>query len=414
MLGGIKNMKIALALGLGLMKVAEALPAFPGLSSSDWTSTGRALYFQTNEDSNAIVSVKIHDNGTLSEGQLTYTNGTGAREISAATNQTASPDGLSSQGSVTVVGNSLFAINSGDNTVSMFAISEDDPTNITLVGAPASVPGDFPVTVAASELNNLVCVGTSGARSGVSCAPYAANVGIGKMDFLRTFDLEQSKTPAGPLDTVSQVLFSADESELIVTVKGDPTSNKTGFVSVFSVTGAWLTEQPRLSASRIDSKLNGTVALFGFQQIPHSSKYFSTDAGFGAVIFSVDAARETSTLLHKQVIADQMATCWAAISPVTKSAFVSDPLVNHIVEMSLDDASIISVVNSTSSNDASGYIDLAAAGAYVYALSPGATEGSGAEVAVLSVSPGKEKSITQSFNVGSWAGTSAQGLAVFP
>lgn len=388
-----------------MIQAVKGLPAFIPQSPAV------ALYFQTNEADNAIVSVKINQNGTLNEGQLTYTNGTGASEISAATNMTVAPDGLSSQGSVVVIGHSLFVINAGDNTVSMFNIDKENPTNITLVGEPASIPGDFPVTVAASHVNNLVCVGTSGTRSGVACAPYSPFVGIGKMDFLRTFDLGQSKIPTGPLNTVSQVIFSDDQSHLLVTVKGDPSLNKTGFLAAFTVSGPCLTGESSVSASRIESPLNDTVALFGLQQIAESNKYFVADPGYGAAIISVDEKTDSSQLLHKQVIADQQATCWVTISPESNSAFVSDPLVNHIVELSLVDASIISVLNTTSANDASGYTDLTASGKFVYALSPGAN---GAEIAVLSVGQGQSNSIVQSFNAGSWAGSSSQGLAAFP
>lgn len=411
----LKYFKLYLATVLIAKQIVEALPAgFPPSLGSSWSSTGKALYFQTNEENNTVVSMKINENGTLSEGKLTFTNGTGASQISAATNKTASPDGLSSQGSVTVVDRSLFVVNAGDNTVSLFNIDHEDPTNLTLVGPPAQIPGDFPVSVAASSLNSLICVVTSGTRSGVSCAPYSPYVGIGKMDFLRGIGLNQSNPPAGPLNTASQVIFSHDESELLVTVKGNPSMNKTGFLAAFTVSGPELTGKSRVSASGVKSKLNGTVAMFGFQQIPHSNNYFVADAGFGAAVVAFDSETEEFELLHKHVIADQQATCWVAVSPVAGSAFVSDPLVNHLVEMSLENASVLSVVNTTGVNDATGYIDLAAAGNYVYALSPGSNEDNGTEIAVLSIAEGQKRSIIQSFNLGSWAGSGSQGLAVFP
>lgn len=82
--------------------------------------------------------------------------------------------------------------------------------------------------------------------------------------------------------------------------------------------------------------------------------------------------------------------------------------------MSLDNASILSTINTTSVNAGSGYLELLVAGKFVYALSPGSVMDSGAEVSVLSLIERRNKSITQSFNVSSWAGSSAQGLASFP
>lgn len=72
----------------------------------------------------------------------------------------------------------LFAVNAGYNRVSIFSIDENDPAKLTLLGTPETVPGDFPVTVAASTLNLLVCVGNTGERARISCAPYSPNVGI--------------------------------------------------------------------------------------------------------------------------------------------------------------------------------------------------------------------------------------------
>ncbi|CUM65833.1 uncharacterized protein PRCAT00003482001 [Priceomyces carsonii] len=405
-----------LVLSFGLFQAVQSVPTYPisDLTSIVGSKAGRALYFQTNEDTNSIIALKILENGTLVEGTITSTGGSGASSISSATNMSASPDGLSSQGSVTVVGTTLFAVNAGDDTVSMFSIDEFEPTNLKLLGSPSKVPGEFPVTVTASALNRLVCVGTSGKKAGVSCAPYSPYVGIGELDFLRPFDLDQSTPPVGPLNTVSQTYFSTDESLLITTVKGDPAINKTGFVSVYSVFGSSLFSQARVSAADIRSVVNGTGALFGLHQIPESDNYFVADASFGAAIISVNEMNETSRLLFKQEIPKQMATCWAAISSSSNSAFVTDPLVNHIVEMSLTDASILSIINTTNSNDATGYIDIAAAGDYVYALSPGSKSGSDAEIGVLSVSDSQHKSIVQSFKVGEWAGASAQGLAIYP
>lgn len=55
------------------------------------------------------------------------------------------------------------------------------------------------------------------------------------MDKLQPFELDQTTPPFGPTNTVSQTTFSADESLLFTTVKGDLSTNKTGFLSAFAV-----------------------------------------------------------------------------------------------------------------------------------------------------------------------------------
>lgn len=59
-------------------------------------------------------------------------------------------------------------------------------------------------------------------------------------------------------------------------------------------------------------------------------------------------------------------------------------------------------------------VDLIATGKYVYSLSPGTKNGTDAEVGIISLSGDSLRSIVQSFNLGEWAGGSAQGLASYP
>lgn len=412
-------------------------------SGQRYRATGRAIYFLTNDANNAVVSIPIAADGTLSEGTVTVTGGAGSNAINGANNMPAAPDALVAQSSLTIAGNvsllhpslsspnaianthtpqSLFAVNAGSNTLSMFSISPSDPTKLTPIGRPASVPGDFPNTVAASPKHNLVCVGTTGARSGVSCSTFSPTtglmIGLGddrlNMDALRPFDLGQSTPPVGPTNTVSQVFFSADESRLFTTVKGDPASNKTGFFSVFAV------EQNAASGSRLAmhdtrSSPSDTAVLFGSDIIPGSSRVFVTDPSFGAALLDVDGASGMATLAARGAIAGQKATCWGTVSEATRTAFVADAGMNRMVEMSLDDASVISMVDLSSTEDRDpGLTDLKAAGNFVYALSPGNGTTAPA-VTVLDVSGGKGAGpkMVQHFELtGLGVGKNAQGMAV--
>jgi hypothetical protein len=303
---------------------------------------------------------------------------------------------------------SLFAINAGSNTLTMMKISPHDPTSLTILGKLVTVPGEFPNTVSASAKNKLVCVGTTGAVAGISCTPFS-NKGLGEMDDLRPFDIGQTTPPVGPLNTVSQTFFSADESVLFTTVKGDPTVNNTGFLSVFSVENT--SGAACLSATETRSSPNGTAVLFGSAIIPNdSSSLFVTDASFGAAVLSIDTKGQAS-VKGKQAIADQAATCWATISKATNSAFVTDVGANRIIEMSLKDASIIKELDLSANGDP-GLIDLQAAGDFVYALSPG-NGTTNAAITVLDVSGGQgSMKHVQHFDLAGLAGKNAQGMAV--
>jgi hypothetical protein len=293
----------------------------------------------------------------------------------------------------------------------MLSIDPAHPTKLTLVGKPVAVPGQFPNTVAASAENKLVCVGTTGVANGISCSSYSAK-GLGPMDGLRSFGLNQTTPPVGPTNTGSQVFFSEDESRLYAVVKGDPTVNNTGFFSVYPV------EQARkgpatLSAQGVQSSFAGTAVLFGSQNIPGTSSVFATDASFGAVVIDVDPSTNEASLAAKEVIANQSASCWSTISPATGSAFIGDAGLDRLVEMSLTDASILSITDLSADGDA-GLIDLAAAGNFIYALAPG--NGSApVAVAVIDVSGGQGSAkLLQHFQVENTAvGKTAQGMAVF-
>ncbi|OTB02084.1 hypothetical protein M426DRAFT_265184 [Hypoxylon sp. CI-4A] len=402
---------LALTQGIAGHAINRHLSSYP--TDAACKATGKALYILDNEATNSVVAVPINADGTLNAGTATPAGGNGAASINGMTNQPAGPDSLLSQSSLTIAGNHLFAVNAGSNSLSMFSISKEDPTKLTMVGQPAPVPGEFPNTVAASAKNKLACVGATGAVAGITCASFS-KAGLGAMDTLRAIDLGQTTPPKGPTNTVSQVLFSDDESSLFTFVKGDPTVNNTGFMSTLAVetsTDCGGALMAKAAAKDVRTSPNGTAVLFGSQIIPGINRVFATDASFGATVLSVDAKTGQASVVGKGTIADQMATCWSAYSKATDSVFVSDVAVPHLVEMSTKDASIISTVDLSAGGDP-GFIDLKAAGGFLYALSPG-NETQGAAIVVMDVSggQGKAKQI-QRFSLGELAGKNAQGLAI--
>lgn len=61
---------------------------------------GKALYLQTNEQQNSMISIPIGNDGKLYGGIATLTGGLGGDSIDKMTHMPAGPDALSSQGSV--------------------------------------------------------------------------------------------------------------------------------------------------------------------------------------------------------------------------------------------------------------------------------------------------------------------------
>lgn len=294
----------------------------------------------------------------------------------------------------------------------MLSFDPQNPTSLTTIGQPVSLPGQFPNTVAGSGKHNLVCVGTTGAVNGVSCSTFSAK-GLGAMDALRSFDLNQTTPPAGPTNAVSQLFFSEDESRLFATVKGDPAVNTTGFFSVFPVAASACGGAGTLSTQDTRSSPAGTAVLFGSEVIEGTNNVFVTDASFGGAVLAVDPASNAVSLVANQTIQGQKATCWATISKKTGSAFVTDVKVDRLVEMSLTDASILSITDLSADGDL-GLIDLVAAGDFIYALSPG-NGTTPAAVSVVDVSGGQGSAkLVQHFSLESMGvGENAQGMVAF-
>ncbi|TLD19084.1 hypothetical protein PspLS_09972 [Pyricularia sp. CBS 133598] len=401
-------MRASTTLLLALVAQAIAHPCANGggKKKAKGAKNGKAIYVLSNEKANAVVAMPIGKNGMLGKPVSTATGGEGATGVDDK-GQPAVPDALFSQSALTVAGKNLFAVNPGSNTLTMFAIDPKDPTKLTMVGKPAAIPGEFPVTVAASNKNKMACVGTSGAKAGISCASFSEK-GLGEMDALRPIDLGQTTPPKGPTNTVSQVFFSRDQKTLFSTVKGDPPTKKDGFIASFPVAAAAAGQ-----AAKVDSKItkatpDGTAVLFGATTIPGSKDLFVTDAAFGAVVLGMDQKTQTaSTVKGKGEVDGQKATCWATVSPATGTAFVTDVGSNRLVEMSTKDAKVLNKVELT--NGDPGLIDLQAAGKFVYALSPG----NGTTPAAVTVVDAKTRKQVQHVQMDAkLAGKNSMGLAL--
>lgn len=130
--------------------------------NQDANAALRAAYFLDNDPSGAsVVSLSILSNGTLSNPVRASTEGNGSWAKWIVSNPPppdntgfAGPDSLFSADAIVVSGNFLFVVNAGSNTLSMFTIDPSNPQHLTLVGAPASTLGDFPMSVAYSEKLN--------------------------------------------------------------------------------------------------------------------------------------------------------------------------------------------------------------------------------------------------------------------
>ncbi|KAI4102193.1 MAG: hypothetical protein LQ339_004717 [Xanthoria mediterranea] len=365
---------------ISVLATASAVVAAPQPlnGAKKMAAAPKAIYFMTNDAAgNSIVALKVGQDGTLSDGSRTMTGGKGASGIDGNNSMPAGPDALFSQSAVKVEGNWMVAVNPGSNSMSLMSIDTRDPTKLTMVGQPVDTMGEFPVTAAISRKNKIACVGNAGARAGIACFSIHYRKGLIPLAKSQiSFPLNQTTPPVGPTGSVSHVFFNQDESMLLTTVKGEPMKNTTGFLSILPVgKGRIGTQDTRTSPA-------GTAVLFGSVPIPGTKDIFATDASFGAATISTQG---TPAIIHKVKIEGQKATCWAAISAATKTAFVADTLQDNIVEVDPRTGAILQNTKLMQGNP--GYVDLLVGGKFVYALSPGSKDGvRKAYVAVVDVS----------------------------
>ena len=81
-----------------LSVMTHAAPCAPPVAGAN------AIYFLTNDQTNAVVALPIAGDGTLSNGTVTPTGGAGSNSIDGKTNQPAISDALVGQSALTVAG----------------------------------------------------------------------------------------------------------------------------------------------------------------------------------------------------------------------------------------------------------------------------------------------------------------------
>ncbi|KAJ3774934.1 hypothetical protein FB446DRAFT_664175 [Lentinula raphanica] len=355
-------LSVALILFAGTHTAASAITItghHKGQTKTDFTSTSAvgSAYFITNElTGNYVVAADIGSNGQLTLRSAYATGGIGSHVVAAGTGVTTGPDGLNSQGAISVsaASNMLTTVNAGSHTVSLFAIDETDPSNLTLIGEPVSSGGHFPTSVAFNNAGDTVCVLNGGYINGVSCFSVNQTSGLQVIpDATRYLPLNQT-TPAttGAGSTVGQVLFSADDTQLLASVKGflpGPPA-LVGYIAVWNINESdhSLSEDYQTATP----PKNGNNP-FGFTRIVgESSAVIAADTNDGFTIFDL-ADESKSSSVDVNTLG---AICWSAYSPKTGNYYMIDAG-GAVFEVNVDSNLKGSVVQQYNSTNMIGLFD---------------------------------------------------------
>jgi hypothetical protein len=179
--------------------------------SSTRTGAIGAIYTMTDALRNQVIVNCLTEDGELKVVRYVDTKGIGINSTDY--------DPFFTQSRLVVYSNYLFVINPGSNSLSMFLINPYDPTELTLLSV-QPVFGSFPVSVTVNFM--YACVLTGGHITGIRCFTYNSNGlrVVPSFDRNLTSYISQTEPPTGPLNTMSEITFSADDRALIIAVKG--------------------------------------------------------------------------------------------------------------------------------------------------------------------------------------------------
>jgi 6-phosphogluconolactonase (cycloisomerase 2 family) len=253
-------------------------------------AASHAVFVQTdNAAGNQVIAYSRADDGTLTLAATYNTGGLGGVLNGSAV------DHLASQGALAYNqrDGSLYAVNAGSNSVSVFSVRGDRLSLRQVV----SSGGDFPVSVAVHE--NLVYV-LNGEGAG-SVQGYVAQFG-------HLFPLPDSNRGLGltiPTDTTQfthtpgQVIFSPNGSQLLVTTKASTNAIDVFHVGFFG----------QLSPTPVVNSEPGALPFAG--AFDAAGKLVAADTGIGSLVTYRLSGSGTLTQLDA-VPTTQAATCWVA------------------------------------------------------------------------------------------------------
>ena len=128
------------------------------------------------------------------------------------------------------------------------------------------------------------------------------------------------------IGTASQVIFSADETQLIAAIKGTPPA--AGFLALWDVSA-----NGTLSANFTTvAPPSGGGLPFGMTLIPNTNAFVVADPAGGFDIFNLDDPSQNTAV----PIAGNAANCWSEFSPSTGHFFITDAAISTLTEVAVD------------------------------------------------------------------------------
>jgi hypothetical protein len=244
-------------------------------------------------------------------------------------------------------------VNAGSNTISLFSVNPNSPSDLSLLGAPIGSGGEFPVSLVFSANGASLCALNGGQVNSVrsvmpffmvqicthifsySCFAVNRKTGLSPLaNTRRSLNLNQTTPASGPPNSVAQIIFSEDGKYLISSVKGDPTTTPPtpGFLAVFDVAqdGSLSSDYKKISAPQ------GGVLPFSMNVIPGKNAIFASDPAIGFEVYDFSRGPQASTKNAAFPVPNQGAICWSGYSKKTGNYYLVDAGKSIVTEVHID------------------------------------------------------------------------------
>jgi 6-phosphogluconolactonase len=306
------------------------------------------LYTQTNEEANAVVQMARNSDGTLTVKNKYFTGGSGTNgvRLGDATLQSV-PDSLVSQHSIIITPDkkSLYTVNAGDNTVSMFSI--DPSTGNLNLKKINNTGGIYPTSLAYSK--GFIYLTFQGGSQQLQA--YSANQD-GSLAIVGAYAIPKNGVnPVSP----TQVVVAPDGAYLIVNA---------GFASNEAVSYP-INADGTLGAAV--STTAGVASPFAGEFVD-SSLYLATSIA-NKSLAAYSAANGALTPIGAPLTSGNGGPCWLSIAPGGKLAYVgngSGPISSYAVTA----GGALTLLNATAAADSlkvAGDSWISPDGKYLYA-----------------------------------------------
>lgn len=348
------------------------------------SSHGAIYQIDNNPIDNHVIIHKILSDGTLSFAGSVSTLGRGSSLNTS--------DPFYSQNPVIVDNDSLFVVNAGSNSMSVFKINPEDPTQIILQQV-VDTNGDYPVSIAVNSL--YVAVLNGGTRSGFRI--FSRNSSLTPIwDRSISLNPTQSTPPMGPPNTVSQIMFSQDNKNILVIYKGTD-DNHPGAMLIYPINNELVSNPHKIV-------IQPGYLPFALSPIEDIGLLIA-NASYG-----VNTLSYNSEILRSIPISG--AVCWTAYSSKTGSYYVIGSVSGDVSEIEVDSILQPNLINTHALGKDSAATDAQVATIngvdYLYVNTPGIRS-----VSILRLnSPGNVSLLPSSKLPPNMASPAVAGLAI--